>query len=105
MFRSLPEVIYLALGCGVAVFVTGSYASSRTLMVRLAPPERAAAFFGLYALSGTVTMWLGSMLVKFATAAFDSQRAGFMPIALLLLAGLAGTAFIRGGGPLERRDA
>lgn len=105
MFRSLPEVIYLALGCGVAVFVTGSYASSRTLMVRLAPAERAAAFFGLYALSGTVTMWLGSMLVKFSTAAFQSQRAGFIPIALLLLAGLAGTFFIRGGGPLKRRAA
>ncbi|MFY8209141.1 MAG: MFS transporter, partial [Caulobacter sp.] len=53
MFRTLPEVIYLGLGLLIAVFVTAQYASSRTLLVRLAPPDRMAAFFGLFSLSGT----------------------------------------------------
>lgn len=97
MFRTLPEVLYLIIGFGVAVFVTGSYASSRTLLTRLAPPERMASFFGLYSLSGTVTMWLGSLLVGVATAVVGTQQAGFIPIAGLLVLGLTGMFFVRGG--------
>ncbi len=100
MFRTLPEVVYLVIGFGVAVFVTGSYASSRVLLTRLAPPERMASYFGLYSLSGTVTMWLGSLLVGLATAVFGTQQAGFVPIAGLMTAGLAGMFFVRGGGRL-----
>lgn len=98
LFRTLPELIYLGLGLLIAVFVTAQYASSRTLLVRLAPPDRMAAFFGLFALSGTATMWLGSLLVALATKAFDSQVAGFLPIAGLLTLGLIGLFWVKGGG-------
>lgn len=98
MFRTAPEVIYLVIGFGVAIFVTAHYASSRTLLTRLTPPGKTASFFGLYALSGTVTVWLGSLLVKVATDTFQSQQAGFAPIAGLLLLGLIGMFFVRGGG-------
>ncbi|MFZ5668429.1 MAG: MFS transporter [Pseudomonadota bacterium] len=98
MFRTLPEVLYLAIGFGVAIFVTAHYASSRTLLTRLAPPEKLPSFFGLYALSGTLTVWIGSMLVGLFTALTHSQTGGFIPIAGLLALGLAGMAFVKGGG-------
>jgi UMF1 family MFS transporter len=97
LFRTLPEIIYLALGLLIAVFVTAQYASSRTLLVRLAPPDRMAAFFGLFSLSGTATMWLGSLLVALATKVFASQVAGFIPIAGLLALGLVGLFTVKGG--------
>jgi MFS transporter, UMF1 family len=98
LFRTLPELIYLGMGLLVAVFVTAQYASSRTLLVRLAPPDRMAAFFGLFSLSGTATMWLGSLLVALATRIFQSQAAGFLPIAGLLFLGLVGLFTVKGGG-------
>ncbi len=98
MFRTLPEVVYLLFGFGLAVFITGAFASSRTLLTRLAPPDKIGGFFGLYALSGAATAWLGPMLVGAFTAGFGSQQAGFVPIAGLLLAGFIGLLFVRGGG-------
>jgi UMF1 family MFS transporter len=98
MFRTLPEVLYLIIGFGTAIFVTAHYASSRTLLTRLAPPSKLASFFGLYALSGTATVWLGSMLVNLATRTFHTQQAGFAPIALLLVVGFIGMFFVKGGG-------
>lgn len=98
MFKTLPEVVYLVIGFGVAVFVTAQYASSRTLLTRLVPSQKLPAFFGLYALSGTVTVWIGSLLVGLFTAITHSQRGGFIPIAGLLLLGLIGMFFVKGGG-------
>lgn len=103
MFRTLPEVVYLLIGLGTAVFVTGQYASSRTLLTRLVPEEKTASFFGLYALSGTVTAWLGSFLVGTSTHIFKTQQAGFAPIAILLGIGFIGMLFVKGGGALTRR--
>jgi UMF1 family MFS transporter len=88
MFTTLPEILFLALGCGTAVCVTAAYASSRTLLTRVAPLDKTGVFFGLYVLSGTATMWLASTLVSIATAVWHTQRAGFAPISALLLVGL-----------------
>ncbi|HYE47590.1 MAG TPA: MFS transporter [Caulobacter sp.] len=97
MFRTLPEVLYLVIGFGTAIFVTAQYATSRTMLTRLSPPEKLPAFFGLFALSGTVTVWLGSLLVGVFTGIFKTQQAGFVPIIGLLILGLAGLFFVRGG--------
>ena len=43
-----------------AVFVTASYANARTMMARIAPPERMTEFFGLYSLSGQSTTFLAT---------------------------------------------
>ena len=97
MFRTLPEILLLTVGFGTAVFVTAAYSSSRMLLTRLAPPDKIGSFFGLYALSGTATMWLGSMLVGVFTAVFHTQQSGFAAIAGLLFAGLIAMQFVRGG--------
>ena len=98
LFRTLPEAVYLIIGCGNAVFITAQLASSRTFLTRLAPPGQSASFFGLYALSGTVTVWLGLALVRIFTGVFKSQQAGFAPIAMLLLLGFIGMLFVKHDG-------
>lgn len=98
IFRSRPELVYLAIAATASVFITASYASSRTLLTRLTPPEETGTFFGLYALSGTATVWAGSALVLVATRVTHTQQAGFAALAVLMVAGLALVSFVRGGG-------
>jgi len=64
----------------------------------LIPEGQSGAFFGLYALAGTATVWLGPLAVKFAIATFRSQQAGNVAIAALLLAGLLLLGLVRDGG-------
>ena len=104
-FRTVPEWIYLLIGFNNAVFITAHYASSRTLLTRLTPPEKSGAFFGVYALSGTATVWLGSLLVNIGTRVFKTQQGGMASIILLLAIGFAGLTFVKGGGrPDEALD-
>jgi MFS transporter, UMF1 family len=100
MFTTLPELAFLILGCGLAITVTAAYASSRTLLTRVAPPEKLGVYFGIYALSGYATMWLGPLLVESATRMGGTQASGFIPVIGLLGAGLALLLFVRGGGRL-----
>ena len=97
-FRTLPEWIFLLIGFSNAVFITAQFASSRTLLTRLTPPERTGAFFGVYALSGTATSWLGPFLVNQGTRIFKTQQGGFATIIGLLAVGFVGLLFVRGGG-------
>ena len=98
VFRTLPDLIYLLISFANSVFITASYASSRTLLTRLTPPEQTGAFFGLYALSGTATVWIGSALVLIATHVAGTQQAGFAALAALMMLGFVGLLFVRGGG-------
>ena len=96
-FRTWPEWIFLLIGFSNATFITAHYASSRTLLTRLTPPSQTGTFFGVYALSGTATVWLGSFLVNLGTHVFKSQQGGFGTISVLLLIGFIGLLFVRGG--------
>jgi UMF1 family MFS transporter len=102
MMRSLPELVYLVIGWWLAAFVTAQSASSRTLLVQLAPRDRLASFFGLYAMSGTATVWFGSLLVGLGTALFHSPAGGFVPVVALLVAGAAGLSMLPADRMLER---
>jgi UMF1 family MFS transporter len=84
MFTTLPELAFIAAAGIGAISITAAYASSRTLLTLLVPPERVGTFFGLYALSGTATMWLGPMLVAWGTLATNSQQGGFATVLILL---------------------
>jgi UMF1 family MFS transporter len=78
-------------GIAIGLFVGPAQAASRSLMARLAPAERRAAYFGLFALSGKATAFLGPAIVAFATSISGSQQIGlaaiiaFFAIGLLLL--------------------
>jgi UMF1 family MFS transporter len=51
--------------------------------------------FGLYALSGSATAWLGPLLVEHFTATYESQRIGFGSISILLIAGFVLLLFVK----------
>jgi UMF1 family MFS transporter len=99
LFRTAPELAFLGIGFVTAIAITAAYASSRTLLVRLVPDEKAGAFFGLYTLSGNATYWLAPLLVEVFTRAYGTQQAGFFPIMGLLALGFAGVTMVRGGLP------
>jgi UMF1 family MFS transporter len=98
-FRTVPELVFLLIGFSNAIFITGQFSSSRTLLTRLTPPAETGAFFGVFALSGTATSWLGPFLVNQGTRLFHSQQGGFASITLLLGVGFLGLLFVSGGGP------
>ncbi len=94
-FRTVPELVYLGLVTVIAVCITAAYANSRTMLARLAPPSMMAEFFGLYALSGTATTFLGPLVVGYFTAAYGSQRAGMASILIFLVLGFLAMLFVR----------
>lgn len=98
VFRTLPEWIFILIGFSNAIFITAQYASSRTMLTRITPPEQTGAFFGVYALSGVATGWLGPMMVNWGTKLTHSQQGGFATVTILLGIGFVGLLFVRGGG-------
>jgi MFS transporter, UMF1 family len=86
-FASAPEIFYFCTNQIFAMFFVTGLSSSRTLMAKISPPEMATQFFGLFALSATVTAFLAPLMVATATDFFDSQRMGFASLALLMIIG------------------
>jgi UMF1 family MFS transporter len=87
LFASLPEQVYLGLGLLIGLVAGPLQASSRSLMARLAPAGRHGEFFGLFALSGKVTSFMGPTCVALATTIFASQQAGLAVLILFFLVG------------------
>lgn len=83
------KVWFYVLGAGIGVFIGPAQSASRTLMARLAPAETRTEMFGLYALSGKVTAFLGPAAVGGVTMLTGSQRWGMATILVLFLAGFA----------------
>ncbi|HEY0106818.1 MAG TPA: MFS transporter [Rhizomicrobium sp.] len=94
-FNTWPEVIYMAISNGVAVFITAGYANARTMMARLAPAEKMTEFFGLMSLSGTSTTFLANVSVTVMTALTMSQRGGLVAILGFLATGLILLIFVK----------
>ena len=59
------------------------------MLVTLAPPGRSGEVFGLYAIAGTITVWMGPLLVEQFTLWSGNQRIGMLSINLLFLIGLS----------------
>src|SRR4051812_49265571 len=76
LFASVSERIYLVLGCLIGMAGGPLQAASRSLLIRLAPQDRIAQFFGLFALTGKVTSFIGPLLIGLVTALTASQKAG-----------------------------
>jgi UMF1 family MFS transporter len=86
---------FWVLAMGLGVFVGPAQAASRSLMARMAPAEARNAQFGLFALSGRVTGFVGPTALGAVTAIAHSQRAGMAVIVLLLAGGGALLAGLR----------
>lgn len=94
-FQTLPEMLYFLNTQFFGMFITVGFASARTMMARISPPELVTQFFGLYALSGTATAFLAPLLVGIFTDAFDSQRAGLASLIGLLALGFVLMLFVK----------
>ena len=86
---------FWALGVGLGLFFGPAQAASRSLMARMAPPGEVAAHFGLFALSGRATSFLGPALLAAVTTATQSQRWGMAVVLALLGGGAALLATVR----------
>lgn len=81
-------VWFWVAGIGIGFFVGPAQAASRSLIGRLAPDESRAAYFGLFALSGKATAFVGPAIVAYATSASGNQRVGLAAIIAFLAVGL-----------------
>ncbi len=81
--------LFWALALALGVFMGPAQAASRSLMARIAPPEKMTEMFGLFALSGKITAFLGPAVLAWVTVAFASQRAGMATIFVFVAAGAA----------------
>jgi UMF1 family MFS transporter len=88
LFAAPAERAYLLLGCLIGAAGGPLQAASRTLLIRMAPKDRIAQFFGLFALTGKVTSFVGPLLIGIVTAVADSQKAGMAVLVLFFVAGL-----------------
>ncbi|MDN3721145.1 MFS transporter [Roseibium salinum] len=85
-FASLPEQVFIGLG-GLIGAVSGPLqASCRSLLIRLAPPDRMTQYFGLMALSGKLTSFLAPLAVSVVTSLTSSQPAGMSVILVFFCA-------------------
>jgi UMF1 family MFS transporter len=82
------KTAFWILGVMIGPFFGPVQAASRSLAARLAPEEHRAQIFGLFALSGRITAFLGPAILGFVTLAFESQRAGMATILPFFLVGL-----------------
>lgn len=87
LFASTPEKLYVAIGLFIGLAAGPLQAASRALLVRLAPGEQLAQFFGLFALSGKLTSFMGPFLVATVTALTLNQRAGISVLVLFFVVG------------------
>jgi UMF1 family MFS transporter len=96
LFTSAAERAYLVLGCLIGAAGGPLQAASRTLLVHMAPKDRIAQYFGLFALTGKVTSFVGPLLIGIVTAVTESQKAGMAVLVLFFVAGLVLLRRVRG---------
>ncbi|MFK7793531.1 MAG: MFS transporter, partial [Devosiaceae bacterium] len=87
LFATLPEKLYLLLGGLMGAAAGPLQASSRALLARLAPAHARARTFGLFALSGKVTSFIGPWAVATVTAITLDQRAGISVLIVFFIVG------------------
>ena len=95
LFSGAAERAYLVLGCLIGMAGGPLQAASRTLLIRMAPKDRIAQYFGLFALTGKVTSFVGPLLIGMITAITASQKAGMAMLVVFFVTGLALLARVR----------
>ena len=81
------KAIFWAVGIVLGIFIGPAGSASRSMMAKLAPAHQRAEMFGIFALTGKVTAFVGPFLFGTATWLFDTQRAGMATILLMFIVG------------------
>lgn len=74
------KAAFWAAALPLGLFVGPAQAAGRSFMAHAAPPDMRAEMFGLYALAGRATNFLGPAVLAGITDAFQSQRLGMASI-------------------------
>jgi UMF1 family MFS transporter len=82
------RTLFWIAALAMSTFFGPVQAASRTLMARLSPPSMRGEMFGLFALSGKITAFLGPAAVGWVTLATGSYRLGMSTTLVFLLVGL-----------------
>ena len=82
------KIYFWVLGTMIGLFIGSIQSSSRTALINLSSSKNINSSFGVYAMSGKVTNFLGPLLVATFTAIFQSQKAGMATIVIFLFLGL-----------------
>lgn len=103
--EGLPDIMFYVAGAFIGAAGGSIQAASRTLLVDQVPGEKVTEAFGLYALSGRATAFIGPFAIAFATAWFaseamglsaqDAQRLGVTPVVVLFVIGLVLLPWVR----------
>ena len=88
------KTLFWIFGLALGIFVGPVQASSRSYLARVAPAEVRGEMFGLFALSGKLTSFMGPLLVGWLTLASGSQRVGMGAVIALFVLGFAGMLFV-----------
>jgi UMF1 family MFS transporter len=85
---AVPDITFYI--CGAIIGGAGGVlqSASRSMMCRHAPPARPTEAFGLYALSGKATAFVGPALIGLTTWFTESARLGMAPLIGLFVLGL-----------------
>ena len=86
--------LFWIFGLSLGIFVGPVQASSRSYLARVAPTELRNEMFGLFALSGKLTSFIGPFLVGWLTLYTGSQRIGMSSVITLFVLGLVGMLFV-----------
>ncbi|TBW40070.1 MFS transporter [Siculibacillus lacustris] len=89
LYAGLGDKIFLIAGTIVGLLAGPLQASSRTQLARLVPAASSGRFFGLFALSGKLTSFLGPLAVGIVTHWCGDQRAGAAVLLGFLGVGMA----------------
>ena len=87
-FSSAGEQIFLSFAILIGLVAAPVQAAGRSLLARLAPPERMTQYFGLFAFSGKATAFAAPLMIALVTTMTGSQRWGIAATALFLIGGL-----------------
>ena len=101
----LPNLLFYVAGALIGAAGGAIQAASRTLLVDQVDRDRVTEAFGLYALSGKATTFIGPLSIAFATAFFaseafglspqEAQRLGVTPVIVLFAIGLVLLPFVK----------
>lgn len=98
---SFPDTSFFV--CGAMIGGAGGVlqSASRTLMCLHAEGDKPTEAFGLYALSGKATAFVGPALIGITTAAFGDARLGMLPLIGLFALGLVLLIWVNPKGTAE----
>lgn len=87
LFSSSAEHAYLIYGLMIGAAFGPVQASSRSWFARSIKPEESGRYFGIYALAGRATSFLGPFLVASVTALTSSAAAGMSVLVVFFVVG------------------